>query len=324
MNKTNQKHMKVHSMLRMTRWLLVVCSCLSIITNSQAQTGRGYTPINENPNNQVLVTRATPDFVQDSLLVEVINGQKYLLHTVRPGHTLFAIKSFYGIDLRDVYYSNSNVNTNDLKVGQQIKVPVVSKAIQQYQGPNFVPSAHFPVYYKVRPSETLYRIARVHFRLPVDVLKSRNQLMSNDLKTGQVLHIGWISKYGIPDSLHQSLGGLPGVLGEESQRNKFRYEVNYTGDNEQILQGTACWDKAMSLSAKNKLYVMASMVPKGGIVRIENPMTNRFLYAQVVASKPENSFAGKAIVVLTPTVAKALGGLDSRFHVKLYYCKPPK
>ena len=48
-------------------------------------------------------------------------------------------------------------------------------------------------------------------------------------------------------------------------------------------------------------------------------MTKRFLYAKVVAQKPENSFSQSSIVMLTPTVAKALGALDSRFYVKMYF-----
>jgi len=166
----------------------------------------------------------------------------------------------------------------------------------------------------------MYRISRVHFRLPTDILKSRNQLTSDALSKNQILHIGWISKEGIPDSL-RNFTGLSGMLGEESQKNKYRYEAKFNGQNEHVLEGTACWDTEMNLSAKNKLYVMCSIVPKGGIVRIENPMTNRYLYARVVAPKPVNSFTQKSIVMLTPTVAQALGGLDSRFYVRLFYCK---
>lgn len=256
----------------------------------------------------------------DSLFVLVQNGQKYLLHTVQPKQTLYSIKKFYAVDLSDLYYCNANLETNGLKVGQKIKVPLVGKAIKRFQGTPFVDSSFIPIYYKVRPSETMYRISKIYFRLPIEILKSRNQLSSDALSKDQVLHVGWISKEGIPDSL-KSFTGLPGVLGEESQKNKYLYEAKFDGKNEKMIQGTACWDKAMKLSAKNKLYVMSSIVPKGNIIRLENPMTNRFLYAKVVAPRPENSFTQKSIVMLTPTVANALGGLDSRFYVKLYYCK---
>ena len=56
----------------------------------------------------------------DSLFIEVSNGQKYLLHTIRAGQTLYSIKKFYAIDLSDIYYSNPNISsTNDLKIGEQ-------------------------------------------------------------------------------------------------------------------------------------------------------------------------------------------------------------
>lgn len=257
----------------------------------------------------------------DHLFIEISNGQKYLLHTIQAGQTLYSIKKFYAIDLSDIYYSNPNIsNTNDLKVGETLRIPVLSKALKRFKETDFDPNAYIPVYYMVRPSETMYRISKVYFRLPSEILMSRNQLLSESLSKGQVLHIGWIDKNGIPDSL-KNFTGLPGILGEESQKNKYRYEAVFNGKNEKTLQGTACWDKAMDLSAKNKLYVMCSYVPKNGIVRLENPMTGRQLYAKVVAAKPENSFTQGSVVVLTPTVAQALGGLDARFYVKVYYCK---
>lgn len=256
----------------------------------------------------------------DSLFIEVSNGQKYLVHTIRGGQTLYSIKKFYAVDLSDLYYSNPHLETNGLKVGQKIRIPLVSKAMKRFKGATFDENAYKPIYYKVRPSETMYRISKIYFRLPLDILKSRNMLLTDELSKDQVLHIGWISKTGIPDSL-KSYTGLSGVLGEESQKNKYRYETKFDGKNEKMVQGTACWDKAMSLSSKNKLYVMSSLVPKGGIVRIENPMTHRFLYAKVVAPKPVNSFTQSSVVMLTPTVAQALGGLDSKFYVKVFYCK---
>lgn len=256
----------------------------------------------------------------DSLYIEVWSGQKYLSHKIKPGQTLYSIKRFYAVDLSDLYYSNPNLEANGLSVGQRLRIPLVNRALRRYRGAGFVEQEYMPVYYKVRPAETLYRIARIYFQLPVEVVSQRNQLYSDQLHKDKVLLIGWISRAGIPDSL-KTVSGLPGILGEESQKNKYRYEVHYRGENEQMLQGTACWDKAMDLSDKNKLYVLCSYVPKGRIVRLENPMTNRQVYAQVVAPKPDNSFAEGAIVLVTPTVAKALGGLDARFYVKLYYCK---
>ena len=309
--------------LRMCKMSGIIALLLALLCNQEvaAQRGGGFAEFEmdqlgvRQPNNsspQVMTT--------DSLYVEVWSGQKYLSHKIQPGQTLYSIKRFYAVDLSDLYYCNPNLEANGLAVGQRLRIPLVNKALRRYRGGNFVEQDYLPVYYKVKPSETLYRIARIYFHLPVEVVRERNQLYSDQVHKNEVLLIGWISRLGIPDSL-KTISGLPGLLGEESQRNKYRYELYFNGKNEQMLQGTACWDKAMDLSDKDKLYVLCSYVPKGQVVRIENPMTNRQVYAQVVAPKPENSFSQGAVVLVTPTVAKALGGLDTRFYVKLYYCK---
>lgn len=265
-------------------------------------------------------SRSTALGATDSLYVEVIGGQKYLRHKIQPGQTLYSIKRFYAVDLTDLYASNSGLEANGLSVGEWLRIPLVDRALERYGAAQYMPQEYIPVYYQVCPHETLYRIARVYFRLPAEVLRERNRLLSDGLYPTQILHIGWISRKGIPDSL-RTLGGLPGVLGEESQKNKYRYEALLNSKNERLVQGTACWDKAMDLADQNKLYVLCSLVPQGGVVRLENPMTNRRLYARVVAPKPENSLTQNSIVMLTPTVARALGGLDARFYVKVYYCK---
>ncbi|MCH2021098.1 MAG: LysM peptidoglycan-binding domain-containing protein [Saprospiraceae bacterium] len=277
----------------------------------------------EDLNDQVDVSSL--DYVfsskqSDSLFVRILNGQQYLIHSLQSGQTLYSLKNFYGVDLSDIYRNNPSLDPNDLSIGQKICIPIANKAIHLFLESETIDNMFIPIYYKVRSSETLYGISKMYFRLPLEIFRSRNKLISDELNEGQVLHVGWISKTGIPDSL-KIFTGLSGVLAEESKKNKILYEEKLNGQNEKLLEGTACWDKTMDLSSANKLYVLCSKVIKGGIVRIENPMTKRFLYAKVVAQKPENSFSQSSIVMLTPTVAEGLGGLDARFYVKMYYCQ---
>lgn len=307
--------------LRMNRIIITLMLLCSLLSSGETWSqGGGFAEFEMDQLGVRKAPNSSNITVEDSLYVEVWSGQKYLSHKIQPGQTLYSIKKFYAVDLSDLYYCNANLEANGLSVGQRLRIPLVNRALRRYRGSNFVESDYMPVYYKVRASETLYRIARIYFHLPVEVVRDRNQLYSDQLHNDEVLLIGWISRLGIPDSL-KTISGLPGILGEESQKNKYRYEVYFNGKNEQMLQGTACWDKAMDLSDKNKLYVLCSYVPKGRIVRLENPMTNRQVYAQVVAPKPDNSFAQGAVILVTPTVARALGGLDARFYIKLYYCE---
>lgn len=300
-----------HYALTLFTSLFILCS-----VSLEAQHNGGFAEFNPYPSTPRYYSAIGP---MDSLYIEISSGQKYLMHRIQPGQTLYRLKRFYAVDLVDLYGANPGLEANGLTVGQWLRIPIVDRALERYGAAQYQPQQYIPVYYRVRPQETLYRIARHYFRLPSEVVRERNRLFSDELQVNQILHIGWINQAGIPDSL-RTLGGLPGVLGEESQKNKYRYEFKLTADNEKLVQGTACWDKAMELSDKNKLYVLCSLVPQGGVVRLENPMTNRRLYARVVAPKPENSFTQNSIVMLTPTVARALGGLDTRFYVKIYYC----
>lgn len=266
--------------------------------------------------------KSNPIYVaSDSLFVLVENGQKYIIHTVQKGQTVYSLKKFYGIDFSDIYYSNPNLEVKGMKIGQQVRIPIVDQAIKFFQNSNFVDSAYVPIFYKVKASETLFRVSKIHFKIPVSLVKARNGLVSDGLSTGQILHIGWLDKRGLPDTLTKYTG-LPAALEADNRIHQYRYEAKLAnGMKEQSMAGIACWDKSMKLSATNKLYVMSSLAPTGSVVRVENSMTNRFLYAKVVAPKPDNSFTQNAIIMLTPTVANALGGLDSKFYVKVLYCE---
>lgn len=256
---------------------------------------------------------------KDSLFIEIVNGQRYLRHQLKQGQTLYSICKFYAVKPSELYFNNPSLEVNNLRIGQVIRVPMLRAALLLQKNKLKGTQAFIPIYYQVKSKETLYRIATVHFQIPVEDLKHRNELKSNDLSEGVHLEIGWIDARGIPDSLQQNLG-LTGILGEESRRNQQHYKAAYNGSNEQLAEGIACWDKQMQLSSKNKLYVMSSIIKKGRFIRVENPLTKRFVYAKVVAPKPQNSFTKGALVVLTPTVAKALGALNARFFVRIFYC----
>ena len=68
------------------------------------------------------------------------------------------------------------MEVNDLKIGQIIRVPMLRAALLIDQDATQNPSNYLPIYYKVKPKETLYRVAKIHFQIPVEELKGRNAL----------------------------------------------------------------------------------------------------------------------------------------------------
>jgi hypothetical protein len=71
------------------------------------------------------------------------------------------------------------------------------------------------------------------------------------------------------------------------------------------------------------LYILHSEAKEGTVVRIENPMTERVIYAKVIGKVPDTEFAEGSVAMLSNTVAKVLGVLDSAVFLKIQYLQTP-
>lgn len=257
----------------------------------------------------------------DSVFVLVENEQKYLLHTFLQGQTLYGIAKFYSVELADLYYCNPTLSEKGSKPGQVLKIPVSGRALRR---PKDQPdSLWVKVFYRVKTGETLYRIANVYFKIPIEILQKMNGMKTDryDLRVDQALHVGWLNRYGIPDSLRRH-NGLTGVLLEKNTEYRNKYEeVKTAGKKEHAAEGAACWIKGERYSDAANFSVLFNGLPAGAIMRLENPMTGRVIYAKVIGPLPDNSYVDNALLVVSPTIAYALGAIDARFFVKLHYLK---
>lgn len=65
---------------------------------------------------------------KDTLFLKIgVMQNKYLVHKVQKGHTLFAIARFYKIAISDVTHFNSNANS--LGIDQTLDIPITSRSI---------------------------------------------------------------------------------------------------------------------------------------------------------------------------------------------------
>ncbi|WP_297335621.1 LysM peptidoglycan-binding domain-containing protein [Algoriphagus sp.] len=113
----------------------------------------------------------------DSVGVERIGDKTYILHQVEPKETLFAISRRYQTPVGEIVESNESLKSG-LKIGQQIRVPFISKAA--------IPSG--ANLHKVNAGETLFAISK-KYNVSVGELMEWNQLKGNDLSVGQALII---------------------------------------------------------------------------------------------------------------------------------------
>ncbi len=105
-------------------------------------------------------------------------------HKVKSGESLYIISERYGITVSDLKEAN-NLRNNDLKVGQQLKVP---RAKNVAENTSSATSSH-----TVKSGESLYLIAE-KYGITVNDLKKANSITNNKIKPGQKLTIPKMKK----------------------------------------------------------------------------------------------------------------------------------
>jgi LysM repeat protein len=113
----------------------------------------------------------------DSVGVQRVGDQSYILHEVDPKETLFGISRRYNSPVSEIVNANP-VLKQGLKIGQTIKVPFVSMAE--------IPAGS--VLHNVVPGETLFSISK-KYGVSVESVMKDNSLKGNDLSVGQSLII---------------------------------------------------------------------------------------------------------------------------------------
>lgn len=114
----------------------------------------------------------------DSLRLETVNGQTFVVHLVGEKETLFALSKRYGVTVARILEFNPTAD-GGIEAGQLLKVPYVPKGRTQTAAGTV---------HKVQPKETLFSISRM-YGASIDDIKSWNNLKDNALSVGQEILI---------------------------------------------------------------------------------------------------------------------------------------
>ncbi len=254
---------------------------------------------------------------KDTIFLSVGQFQeKFFEHRIEPKQTLFSLAQFYGLSLQELYFYNPGLSPATMKVGMPVRIPIPNRAIHRYWTQDMVPGQYAPVFYVVRKGDTLYRISKHYFSVPLEEMMARNGLLDHTLKQNQMLHVGWLSLEGIPDSLRGYAGG---ALGKRNAAYQKLYQYTQPDHRERDHQGVAYWPK--DLKTESDLLAMHRRAEVGSIISIYNPMSRRTVYAKVVGRIPDTVYRDDVIVVVSPLTAKLLGAIDPRFFVKVKYLR---
>lgn len=124
----------------------------------------------------------------DSLRVERVGEQSYIMHEVDPKETLFGISRRYQASVGDIVNANEVLKAG-LQIGQTIRIP-------------FIPKSALPAgtsLHTVGSGETLFFISK-KYGVAVDDLMKANELKGNDLSVGQSLLIPNATMSSMPEA----------------------------------------------------------------------------------------------------------------------------
>ncbi|HKI90577.1 MAG TPA: LysM peptidoglycan-binding domain-containing protein, partial [Draconibacterium sp.] len=91
----------------------------------------------------------------------VIHGEKFVLHQVRTGETLFSISKKYNVDSSDLVENNPKIKKEGLKIGEILKIPYNENA----------DLSQTPVYKKGDPTHFIYHTITSRNETPYFIAK---------------------------------------------------------------------------------------------------------------------------------------------------------
>jgi len=127
---------------------------------------------------------------QSDLTVQGTSPDLYLMHTVQPKETWFAIGRIYNAAPKDIA-ALSGVTMDKLAIGQELKVPLSVHNFSQ-DGKKNADEVFVPVYHIVQEKEWMYRISQNNNKIPIESLEKWNGVTNGQLQAGMKLIVGYL------------------------------------------------------------------------------------------------------------------------------------
>jgi LysM repeat protein len=247
---------------------------------------------------------------------------KVIYHRVLKTETLYAVARGYGVTTDDIIKVNPALKG---KTHQKLP-PILSVPISNDHIVTRIPlfknkREYLPVYYQVQKKDNLFRISRVYFNIPTNLLVNRNNIEEEKLSVGQTLQIGWLKRDFEPLLVHT------GNIYEDDEKvtpEKSSPVSDYEVKFREALEGTNLIDKnevafwKESEGAKG-FFVMHRHAAQSSIIEVTNPMVGTSIYAKVIGTIPQHLYPKEIDMVISKDMAASLGAVDHKFFVRSRY-----
>jgi len=254
-----------------------------------------------------------------------------LIEAIEPGMTLYSLSRRYNVGIDTLLAANPDLDPKAIPLGYPVNVPIYAKAISPVNpslplnplkgtspgSMNPVPTDDFkdegiPLYYRVQPKETLYRISKTYLDVSPESILALNPLATSNLAIGQVLLLGW---YHAQNNTHSPVSSSTSIAIDSTLYQVKDYNEEYKTEGKVIKEekGLAVWKPG---NDKTHYFVLHPTAKVGSFMEVTNPMLHRTLTAKVAGNIPPGLYQSHVGLVVSPSVARALGVLDQQFFAK--------
>ncbi len=283
-----------------------------------------------------LISAQTSITEMTSIPVKVTSNHEIIyVHVLQKSETLYSLAKLFKIPLQDLMLVNDISKNQILALGTQIIVPINSERLiisAVKSNPNWI-----PITYKVKRKETLYRISKGYFNQNIQQLMGRNNLTKLSLSLGQELIVGWwsterteklrptldrilkMSDQKYPNDTVLVLNKLDSIVTSLDNYQAIDSLVNHEVDLPKILsnKGIAIWERTDPND--DFLFVLHKTAKVGSVIKLQHPVTNNIVVAEVVDKLPSGSYSEDVVLIISKAVAQKLGALETRFQVGMTY-----
>lgn len=197
--------------------------------------------------------------IEKSQVIVFINGQKFYVHNVKAGDTLYSIAKVYDVS-EDIIRQNNPKVADGLKVDQTLKIPVKSEAKESKKRKKDY------VIHKVGAGETLYAIARRYEISVATLIEDNPSIDPHSLAIGQSV---WVRRADMGESTEQQT---------QQEMTEYTDNLNKVTSEDYLLHVVKPGETIYSLTRKYgiseeefvRINDVAGGLKAGAVVRIPN------------------------------------------------------
>lgn len=262
----------------------------------------------------------------DSVGMQVVRGQNFVVHQVKAGETFYVLARTYAVPVKKIMSANPYAKAG-LKAGDLVYIP---RAKAKKAAPAFKTDAQGNKVHLVSGKQTLYAISRQYQAAPADI-KRWNNLKSDQLQAGQTLIVGLAPKKvaaavkpaaGQVSPARPAVTPAPVVLANKKEPAGMRSPDKPDSSTlvkivSQIRESGVA--EVINGPQTNKYLALHHSAPVGSYVTVINNMNGRSISVRVIGTLPDTGPNEKVIIKLSKKAQQKLVALDQRFLVDVVY-----